>query len=534
MTFTSISLYILISFYMSILSPMDSNLSNDAEARMTKLQHIKDLWINPFPESFDKAQNIDHIINVLGNPENDLRNFFQVTESPNKNISTAWRLLLLRNHWGITFWQIKDGYGLMQVMFNKKFCRIIVNKGNSQEEIQWISAYKLLYKLLDIGDWIWVQWELFRTLKDELTLFVSDFQILSKSLAPLWEKFHGIEDMDLRLRKRYLDMILNDGVKEMLNRRSKFRQSMREFLLDKWFLEVETPILENITWGWDAKPFGTHHDALDIDVKLRISCWELWQKRLMIWWFEKTFEIWRIFRNEWMSTEHAQDYTQMENYRAFADYKQMMQLTKEMYLSIIDKVYWKRQFTIRWHEVDFDKERPEIDYQNLIHSFTWISIANSTDNEIKRRLDELKIAYDWSNRPRLIDSLWKHCRKNISWPAFLVNIPKSISPLAKSKIDNPELTNRFQIIIAWSEVGNGFSELNDPIDQKERFMVQQTMRDDGDEEAQTPDADYITALEHGMPPTAGFWVSERLFSFLEDKPIREAQYFPLMKPIKKI
>jgi len=402
------------------------------------------------------------------------------------------------------------------------------------DENSWVSAYKFAEKYVDVWDFVGVGWEVFWTHKWELTIFAPEFMLLTKSVLPLWDKFHGIEDMDTRLRKRYLDVVFHKDVRDMLYRRSKFWQTVREFLLKQNFMEVETPILEVTTWWWDANPFATHHNALDMELYLRISCGELRQKRLMVAGFEKTFEIGRIFRNEWMSPEHAQDYTQMENYRAYADYRQMMALVKEMYLYMVDNVYphKNRQFHIRWYDVDFDKEWEEIDYTTVIKEKTGIDIFSASEEEIENKLKELNVKYEPHNRIRLIDTLWKYCRKQIAWPAFLINVPTFISPLAKSKYERPELTNRFQIIIAWSELWNWFSELNDPIDQRNRFKEQQDMRDAGDDEAQMADWEYVEALEHGMPPTAGFGFSERLFCFLEDKPIREAQYFPLMKPVK--
>ncbi len=231
-----------------------------------------------------------------------------------------------------------------------------------------------------------------------------------------------------------------------------------------------------------------------------------------------------------MSPEHAQDYTQMENYWAYADYRDMMDLVKRMYLYIFDNVYGKRVFEIRGHTVDFNKTREELDYTEIIKKMTGVDIRKATDEEIVKKLQELKVQYDPYNRIRLIDTLWKYCRKQLSGPAFLVNVPTFMSPLAKSPQSNPEITERFQVIIAGSEVGNGFSELNDPIDQRNRFTEQQELRDAGDAEAQMADREYVEALEHGMPPAAGFGVSERFFSFLENLPIREAQFFPLMKP----
>lgn len=240
--------------------------------------------------------------------------------------------------------------------------------------------------------------------------------LLTKTLLPLGDKFHGIEDMDTRLRKRYLDTIFHTEVRDMLYRRSRFWQEMRNFLLKQSFMEVETPILETTTGGADANPFATHHNALDLDVFLRISCGELRQKRLMVAGFEKTFEIGRIFRNEGMSPEHAQDYTQMENYRAYADYRQMMTLVKDMYMHIIDTVYphKNRKFTIRGYDVDFNQEWKEIDYATIIQEKTGIDIFTATEEQIEKKLTELHVKYEPHNRIRLIDTLRKYCRKQLS------------------------------------------------------------------------------------------------------------------------
>jgi lysyl-tRNA synthetase, class II len=304
---------------------------------------------------------------------------------------------------------------------------------------------------------------------------------------------------------------------------------MRRFFEDHDFLELDTPRLENTTGGADARPFETHYNAYDSDVFLRISAGELWQKRLMAGGFEKTFEIGPVFRNEWVSPEHAQDYMQMEVYWAYADYHDMMDLIKRMYIHVVDKTYEKRKFSIHGHEVDFDQEWEVLDYQSLIKDRTGIDIFTSTEDEMIAKLKEIWAHYEAWNRPRLVDYLWKSIRKTITGPAFLINEPKFTSPLAKSSPNNPEITERFHIIIAGSEVWNGYSELNDPIDQLERFDTQQAMRDAWDDEAQMADYEFVEMLKHGMPPTAGFGVSERLFAFLEWLPIRECQTFPYVK-----
>lgn len=511
-----------------------SERKSEYQVRKEKLEQLRARGVNPYVENFDKTHTIGDIISLY-DAKTDLRDSEVIVSSPVMQVSTAGRVTLFRTHGKLSFARIQDGTGEIQVLFHKDNCAIDV-AGKTMIEVwsgeQGTSAYKFFEKMIDVGDFVGVRGEVFRTHKGELTIFAPQFTLLTKALLPLGDKFHGIEDMDTRLRKRYLDVVFHSDVRDMLYRRSKFWQEMRNFLLKQNFMEVETPILETTTWWADANPFATHHNALDLDVFLRISCWELRQKRLMVAGFEKTFEIGRIFRNEGMSPEHAQDYTQMENYRAYADYRQMMALVKDMYMHIIDTVYphKNRKFTIRGYDVDFNQEWKEIDYATIIQEKTGIDIFTATEEQIEKKLTELKVKYEPHNRIRLIDTLRKYCRKQLSWPAFLINVPTFISPLAKSKIDKPELTNRFQVIIAGSEVGNGFSELNDPLDQRSRFEEQQAMRDAGDDEAQMADREYVEALEHGMPPTAWFGVSERLFCFLEDKPIREAQYFPLMKP----
>ncbi len=470
--------------------------------RIAKLENLKKAWINPYPSKFDRTHSL-----IQAKESEDLT-----------KVKVAWRIIFKRDMWKLCFLHLQDESGKLQIAL--------------QVDKLWVDDYKFFVKNIDSADFIWVEWEMFTTHKWEKSVLVEKWTLLTKSLLPLPEKFHGLHDIETKLRKRYLDILLNEDVKNMVKRRSMYFKSIRDFLNLKWFIEVDTPVLEKTTWWADANPFATHHDALDIDVYLRISVWELWQKRLMVSSLEKTFEVWRIFRNEWMSPEHAQDYTSMEVYRAYADYRQMMDLMKELYLYIVDTVYWKRQFTIRGFEVDFDKPWEEIDYVSIIKEKTWIDITKATEQDMILKLDKLNIKYDAGNKPRLIDTLWKYCRKQIAWPAFLINEPKEVSPLAKSHPDNLDFTQRFHIIIAWSEIWNWYSELNDPLDQKERFEKQQSLRDSWDDEAQMADWEFVEALMHGMPPTAWFGVSERFFAFLEDKPVREVQIFPLMKDIE--
>jgi lysyl-tRNA synthetase class 2 len=370
-----------------------SERKSEYQVRKEKLEQLRARWVNPYVENFNKTHTIGDIITSYDG-KSDLRDSEVIVWSPVMQVSTAGRVTLFRTHGKLSFARIQDGTGEIQVLFHKDNCSIDV-AGEHMAEVgsgeDWVSAYKFFEKMIDVGDFIWVRGEVFRTHKGELTIFAPQFILLTKALLPLGDKFHGIEDMDTRLRKRYLDVVFHSDVKDMLYRRSKFWQEMRNFLLKQNFMEVETPILETTTGGADANPFATHHNALDLDVFLRISCGELRQKRLMVAGFEKTFEIGRIFRNEWMSPEHAQDYTQMENYRAYADYRQMMTLVKDMYMHIIDTVYphKNRKFSIRGYEVDFNQEWQEIDYATIIQEKTGIDIFTATEEQIEKKLTEL-------------------------------------------------------------------------------------------------------------------------------------------------
>ncbi|MEJ2441740.1 MAG: lysine--tRNA ligase, partial [Patescibacteria group bacterium] len=389
--------------------------------------------------------------------------------------------------------------------------------------------FKLL-KLLDIGDFIWAKGKVIKTNAGEISLDVSDFELLTKSIRPLPSTWHGLKDVEERYRQRYVDLLLNDELKDLFRKKAVFWDSMRKFLMDKGFLEVETPVLETTAGGADANPFVTHHDALDIDLYLRISMGELWQKRLMVAGFEKTFEIGRQFRNEGLSREHLQDYTQMEFYWAYADYEDSMKLVEEMYKHVAKETFGKLKFKINGFDIDLSKPWQRIDYTETILNHTGIDISKAKVNEIKAKIKEPLEKN--ATKGRLIDALWKSVRRKIAGPAFLINPPVEVSPLAKRMEERPDFVERYQIIMAGSEVGNGYSELNDPVDQAERFKKQQEMREKGDQEAQMYDKDFVRALEYGMPPVTGFGVSERLFSFLADKPIRETVLFPLLRPKK--
>jgi lysyl-tRNA synthetase class 2 len=475
--------------------------------RLKKLEALLKKGINPYPATAKKEQAVS-----------DLLKNFEAWEAEKKGVFTAGRLISKREHGALVFCDLYSNGSKIQLMFRKDIL------GEEQ--------FDLFVNYFDIGDFVNVSGFLFRSKRGEMTLEVKYFKMLAKSIQALPEKWHGLQDEEEKLRKRYLDILFNDDVRQTVERRAKFWQAMRDFLLKRGFLEVETPVLETTPGGADARPFVTHHNALDIDVHLRISMGELWQKRLMVAGFEKTFEIGRQFRNEGMSAEHLQDYTQMEFYWAYADHKEGMKLAEEMYKYVAQETFGTLKFTIGNFEVDLSKEWETYDYVSTIKKMTGIDVLHADKKEIEAKLKDLKIEYDKKgfNITRAVDNLWKYCRKQIGGPGFLVNVPVLMEPLAKRSEENPELVQRFQIIIAGSEVGKGYSELNDPIDQANRFAAQQKLRDAGDEEAQMYDHDFVEALEYGMPPTCGFGVSERLFAFLAGKPVRECQIFPLMRP----
>ena len=479
----------------------EQRLKEIRKIRFGKAKKLRDLGINPYPSKApSKHEPIDQAISSIG-----------------KVATVVGRIWGIREHGNCCFADLKDETGKIQLFLQKK---------KLGEKFKLVS-------LLDIGDFVWAKGEVIKTKAGEISLDVSDHGILTKSIRPIPSTWYGLKDQEERYRQRYVDLLLNDELKDLLKKKTVFWHSMRDFLYEKGFLEVETPVLENTVGGADANPFVTHHDALDIDLYLRISMGELWQKRLMVAGFEKTFEIGRQFRNEGISREHLQDYTQMEFYWAYADYEDSMKLVEEMYKYVAKKAFGKLKFKINDFDVDLSKSWKRIDYTKTLLEKTGVDISKTTTKELKEKLTEFKIPFEKkASKGRLIDTLWKTIRKKIAGPVFLTDHPVEVSPLAKRKEEAPEFTERYQIIIAGSEMGNGYSELNDPADQAERFKQQQKMRDEGDSEAQMHDKDFVKALEYGMPPVTGFGVSERLFSFLANKSIRETVLFPLLKPKK--
>ncbi|MDE2031052.1 MAG: lysine--tRNA ligase [Patescibacteria group bacterium] len=482
-----------------------ASLEELKQTRIAKIEKLKEAGMNPFSSSSFRTHTISEA--VTG---------FPLLSESSQSVTLSGRIMIIRGQGAIMFFNFTDGTGTFQAL---------VKKGELDDNL-----FSLFTQTIDNADFIEVTGTLFLTKTNEKTILVKNWRILTKALAPLPDKWHGLQDIEERFRKRYLDILTTSELQDLFIKKSRFWEVTRSFMKDHGFLEVETPTLEITTGGAEANPFKTYHKDFDIDIFLRISIGELWQKRLMAAGFPKTFEIGRAYRNEGTSADHIQEFTNMEFYWAYANYKDGMKLTQDLYQTIAKEVFGTTVFSTRGHTFDLGSDWPIVDYQTEVLRQTGIDVLRSSDQDMKSKLDELDVKYEGDNRERLMDTLWKYCRKNIAGPVFLVHHPKLVSPLSKSCTDNPELTERFQIIIAGSEVGNGFSELNDPIDQRARFELQQKLIDKGDEEAMQPEWEFVEMLEHGMPPTCGFGFGERLFSFMVDKPIRETQLFPLMKP----
>jgi lysyl-tRNA synthetase class 2 len=474
------------------------------EARLSKLNILKEKGIDPYPAKVPRDFSIQ-----------EFKNNFDSLVNKADTLSIAGRVMALRGQGAILFAVLFDGTEKVQAIIKKD----VLNE----------DSFSLFADTVDVGDFISVSGKAIVSKTGEQSIETSSWLMAGKSLLPLPEKWHGLQDVDERYRKRYLDFLMNSELRELMVKKSKFWDATREFMKKKGFLEVETPTLEVTTGGAEATPFKTHHNDYDLDVFLRISIGELWQKRLIAGGFPKIFEIGRAYRNEGTSPEHAQEFTNMEFYWSFADFKDGMKLVREMYIEIAKEVFGTTKFTSRGHTFDLGSEWQEIDYSKEIKKQTGIDLDSASDKEIMKKLEELSVRYDGNNRERLIDTLWKYCRKNIEGPAFLINHPVLIAPLAKANQDK-KTVQRFQPIIAGVEIGNGYSELNDPIDQKERFEEQKKLLEKGDTEAMMADFEFVEMLEHGMPPTCGFGFGERLFAVLADKPLRELQTFPLMRP----
>lgn len=471
------------------------------KTKIEKLENIKNAGIDPYPEKTSRNKT---------NAE-ALENFEELS---GQEITLAGRVKSMRPMGGSAFAHIEDGTGKIQLFLSKK----TVDP----------EKFKLFIKNIELGDFIEAKGKLFKTKKEEKTLEVSDWKVLSKNIRPIPTEYFGLKDTEELLRRRYLDLMMNPETREMFRKKNIFWQTIRTFLASAGFLEVQTPVLEAIPGGADAEPFITHHNALDRDFYLRISL-ELALKRLLVGGYEKVFEIGPAFRNEGIDREHLQEFGYMEFYAAYWDMQKGMEFAEKLFKEIVSKVVDKTETEFEGNKIDWSKKFPIVDYFEEFKKATGLDLgADLSAEALRAKADELGIKYDKGySVGRIIDTIYKKTvRQKLIQPCFLVGHPLEVSPLAKKDPANPKKVLRFQMIAGQGELCNAFAELNDPIDQRKRFEEQMKMREAGDKEAQMMDEDFVEALEYGLPPAFGFGMSERFFAFLMNKSVRETVIFP--------
>ncbi|MGC1454990.1 MAG: lysine--tRNA ligase [Nitrospirota bacterium] len=484
------------------------------QQRFKKREEISAMGIRPYAGRFDVSISAQELIDRYGQTsKEDL-------EKTRVEITIAGRIVAMRSFGKAGFGHIQDGSGRIQVYFQKN------TLGDEQYAF---------FKKLDIGDFIGLKGFLFRTKTNELTIDMEGFTLLSKSLRPLPEKWHGLTDVELRYRQRYLDLIVNPDVRKVFQLRTKIVQAIRGFLNARGYIEVETPMMQSIPGGATAKPFKTHHNALDMDLFLRIAP-ELYLKRLLVGGFEKVYEINRNFRNEGISTRHNPEFTMLEFYTAYADYRDLMTMTEQMISSIAMDVLGKTEVEYEGHVIDLSPPWKRITYLDALRE-AGVSGEVLADSAKAREYGKKLGAHLTGGEPlgKVLNEIFEALvEPKLVQPTFITDYPTDISPLSKKCDDNPDYVERFELFVVGRELANAFSELNDPVDQKERFLKQVSEGEAGDEEAHQMDEDFIRALEYGMPPAAGEGIGiDRLVMLLTGaSSIRDVILFPQMKKEK--
>ncbi len=487
-----------------------SETSDEYQRRLEKLQELKHKGQDPFGcHSYQRTHSSRQLQE-------------KSAELEGQSVAVAGRLIAMRSHGKSTFADLQDASGTIQI-----HVRIDVLGEERYED----------YCGLDLGDIVGASGELFGTRTGEVTIRCEKFVLLAKALRPLPEKFHGLQDPELRYRQRYLDLLANDEVSQIFAARSHIIKAARDYLTEHDFLEVETPVLQPIYGGAAARPFTTHHNALDMQLYMRIAP-ELYLKRLIIGGCERVFEIGRVFRNEGIDTRHNPEFTILEAYQAYADYEDMMALTENLVAAMCQAVHRGLTFTYQGNEIDLSPPWQRLLLLEAISEYSGVDLTNLEDTEAARR-QAIKAGLEaerLAGQPLgyIIEKLCdRFVQPNLIQPTFITDYPVSISPLAKRKSDSPQLTARFEPFIGGEEVGNAFSELNDPLDQRQRFEAQAAARAAGDEEAHPLDEEFVQALEYGMPPTGGLGLGiDRLVMLLTDQPnLREVILFPLLRPV---
>ncbi len=496
-------------------------LSEQELVRREKLNSLRAMGINPYPANLFP---VDHTSDRVKN---------EFEES--KKVIIAGRLMSRRIQGKASFAELQDADGRIQVYFNRdEIC-------TGEDKTKYNDVYK---KLLDIGDFIGIEGELFTTQVGEKTVMVKDFTLLSKALKPLplpktdkdGNTFDEFNDPELRYRQRYADLVVNPHVKEVFVKRTKLFNAMREFFNDREYFEVETPILQPIPGGAAARPFVTHHNSLDIPLYMRIAN-ELYLKRLIVGGFDGVYEFSKNFRNEGMDRTHNPEFTAMEIYVAYKDYNWMMDFCEQLLEHCAIAVNGTSKTTFDGQEIDFKAPYARVTMAESIKHFTGFDITDKSEDEIREAAKGMGIEVNSTmGKGKLIDEIFgEKCEGNYIQPTFITDYPKEMSPLCKEHRDNPELTERFELMVCGKEIANAYSELNDPIDQLERFEEQLKLSEKGDDEAMFIDLDFIRALEYGMPPTSGMGIGmDRLIMYLTNNPsIQEVLFFPQMRPEKK-
>lgn len=486
----------------------EENLTEVVKVRREKLEALKNNGKNPF-----EVTRFDGVIS-----SEEIKNHFEELEG--SEVRVAGRIVSKRVMGKASFFHIQDGAGRIQ--------------GYARKDVMGDEPYTE-YKTYDIGDIVGLDGEAFRTNAGEISVKCHSVTLLSKSLLPLPEKFHGLKDMDLRYRQRYVDLIVNPEVKETFAKRSKIIKAIRDYLDEKGFMEVETPILHGTAGGAAARPFITHHNTLDIDMYLRIAT-ELHLKRLIVGGFERVYEIGRIFRNEGMDIKHNPEFTTMELYQAYTDYNGMMELCEGLFAHCAEVLYGTTKITYQGQEIDLTPPWNRMSMSDAVKQYTGVDFSSATDEEAREMAKKLGLEVENETAGKILSMAFDaFVEEKLVQPTFITDYPVEISPLAKRRTDNPKLTERFELFITSRELANAFSELNDPIDQKQRFVDQLKEREAGDEEAHMMDEDFVNALEYGMPPTGGIGIGiDRMVMLLTDSySIRDVLLFPTMKPIDK-
>ena len=518
--------------------------SNESKDRIKKINDLKSAGVIVYANNFPSKVDIKEIKENATSKTKDAK--WLMENGAEWDFKTAWRLMLSRSMWKLIFAHIQDNTDKIQICFMKW-----MTKFNTWKEVvdslvvdgEEKTAHKIAEKYILAGDYIWLVWDLFLTKHWELTLFVKEFQILSKAVRPLPEKFHGIQDEELKYRQRYLDLIMNEDTYERFLLRSKFLKVIREFYEQNGFIEIETPVLGNAASGAAAKPFITHHNDFDLDVYLRIAP-EVSLKKATVWRFEKVFEVSRNFRNEWSDPSHMQEFTAIEHYATWWNYKDNMTFTEKMFDYIFEKLELPKKMKIKdkdgvEKEIDWSTPWEKIDYIAWVKEKSWIDITKYTmEDEDKLREDIKKAWFSWEGMEKqgvttLIDYLYKKVlRPSIVWPAFVYNYPATMQPLARSSDENPAIVEQFQVVVNGWEIIKAYSELVDPIEQKRKFDEQKTALEKWDEEATSGDDEFVLAMEYGMPPQSGWGMGiERILALLTGQDnLRDVFMFPLMKP----